>query len=123
MNYYKLFCLNNPSNNKTIRNQRIALIHACAISIIYNYKQNITTSWNCNENIIIHKIRDVAINLFLQVKKELGVIDEKKVEKKEEVIENKIDGLTYLFDYVPKISNVISDNPFIFEDEYKTIIK
>ncbi len=124
MNYYKLFCINNPSNNKTIRNQRISLIHACAISIIYSYKKNIISSWNCDETLIIHKISDIAINLFTQVKKELGIVDEKKQEKKTDIKnDDKIDGLTYLFDYIPKISNIIYDNSFIFEDELKTIVK
>jgi len=75
--------------------------------------------------LIIDKIGDVAINLFLQVKKEVGVEEEKTETKKEfEHQENKMDGLTYIFDYIPKMSNIInSGNTFIFEDEYKTIIK
>jgi hypothetical protein len=125
MNYYKLYCINNPSNNKTIRNQRTSLVHSCAIAIIYNYKKNIISSWNCNENLIIDKIGDVAINIFLQVKKELGICEEQPETKKEnENHENKIDGLSYIYDYIPKISNINNfDNSFIFEDEYKTIIK
>ena len=121
-NYYKLFCLNNPSNNKTIRNQRICLIHACAIAIIYNYKKNIASSWNCDEKLMIHKIQELAINLFIQVKSELGVIDEKKPTN-EKKPENKIDGLTYISDYTPKMTNIIDNTHFIFEDELKTIIK
>jgi hypothetical protein len=126
MNYYKLYCINNPSNNKTIRNQRTSLVHACAVAIIYNYKKSFYSSWNCSENLIIDKIGDVAINLFMQVKKEVGVEEEKTTETKKEFEhqEHKMDGLTYIFDYIPKMSNIInSGNTFIFEDEYKTIIK
>lgn len=124
INYYKLFCLNNPSNNKTIRNQRICLIHACAIAIIHNYKKNVASSWNCDEKLIIHKIQEISINLFIQVKNELGIVEEKKpTNKTDNKPQNKVDGLTYLFDYIPKISNIIDNNHFIFEDELKTIIK
>ena len=74
---------------------------------------------------IIDKIGDIAINLFLQVKKELGIEEEKPETKKDnDHHEHKMDGLTYIFDYIPKISNIINcENSFIFEDEYKTIIK
>jgi len=124
LNYYKLFCYNNSTNNKTIKNQRIGLIHACAVSIIYSYKRNIATSWTPNELIIIHKIRDISMNLFMQIKKEICVPDDKPEIAEKESTKPKIDGLSYLYDYVPKMSTIIeNNNNHIFEDEYKTIVK
>ena len=123
LNYYKLFCYNNTTNNKTIKNQRIGLIHACAVAIIYSYKRDIASSWTSNEIIIITKIKDISMNLFSQIKKEIVIDDDKPIIEKEKV-KPKIDGLTYLYDYIPKMSSIINtDNNEIFEDEYKTIIK
>jgi len=123
LNYYKLFCYNNTTNNKTIKNQRIGLIHACAVAIIYSYKRDIASSWTSNEIIIITKIKDISMNLFNQIKKEIVIDDDKPIIEKEKV-KPKIDGLTYLYDYIPKMSSIINtDNNEIFEDEYKTIIK
>ena len=128
INYYKLFIINNATNNKTIKNQRIGLIHACAVSIIYSYKRNIASSWTSNELIIITKIKDIAMNLFSQIKKEIIIDDDKSEIKEKESTKPKIDGLAYLYDYIPKMNmnitnNDIQSNYELFEDEYKTIIK
>ena len=128
LNYYKLFCHNNIINNKTLKNQRIGLIHGCAVAIIYSYKKDINSSWNNSEKLILHKINDIAMNLFKQIKKEVVFKPDNKPDKEKEDKErdkSKIDGLNYLFEYVPKIS---TDNIFIplsdtIEDEYRTIIK
>jgi len=130
LNYYKLFIHNNLINNKTLKNQRIGLIHGCAIAIIYSYKKDINSNWNVNENLILQKINDIAMNLFKQIKKEVVVkSDEKpdkdKEEKKKE--KSKIDGLNYLYDYIPKISTaniyIPPANDDLSEEEYRTIIK
>ena len=124
LNYYKLFIINNSTNNKTIKNQRIGLIHACAVSIIYSYKRDIASSWTSNEIIIITKIKDIAMNLFSQIKKEIVVDDDKPNICEKEKTTPKIDGLTYLYDYIPKMSSIIhTNNNEAFEDEYKTIVK
>jgi hypothetical protein len=126
LNYYKLFTHNNATNNKTLKNQRIGLIHGCAIAIIYSYKKDVITSWNSNEKIILNKIQDIGISLFKQIKKETGFVE--NIEKKDKTSEhdkNKIDGLNYIFDYIPKINQQFEDNNTnsIFEDEFRTIEK
>jgi hypothetical protein len=67
------------------------------------------------------------MNLFKQIKKEVVIVSNKPEEKsdKEEKEKSKIDGLNYLYDYVPKIStaNIYEPSTEIFEDEYRTIIK
>ena len=129
LNYYKLFCHNNLTNNKTLKNQRIGLIHGCAVAIIYSYKKDISSSWNNSEKLILNKINDIAMNLFKQIKKEVVVSKqndkpEKDKEEKEKE-KSKIDGLNYLYDYIPKIStaNIYEPSNEVFEDEYRTIIK
>jgi hypothetical protein len=130
LNYYKLFIHNNLINNKTLKNQRIGLIHGCAIAIIYSYKKDINSNWNVNENLILHKINDIAINLFKQIKKEVVVKSDEKPDKDKEEKEkekSKIDGLNYLYDYIPKISTaniyIPPTNDDLSEEEYRTIIK
>jgi len=68
------------------------------------------------------------MNLFSQIKKEIIIDDDKSEikEKEKESTKPKIDGLSYLYDYIPKINININNNETnyeIFEDEYKTIIK
>ena len=63
------------------------------------------------------------MNLFSQIKKEIIVDDDKPEIKEKESTKPKIDGLSYLYDYIPKINTNIETNYEIFEDEYKTIIK
>jgi hypothetical protein len=130
LNYYKLFIHNNLINNKTLKNQRIGLIHGCAIAIIYSYKKDINSNWNVNENLILHKINDIAMNLFKQIKKEVVVKSDEKPDKDKEEKEkekSKIDGLNYLYDYIPKISTaniyIPPANDDLSEEEYRTIIK
>lgn len=122
-NYYKLFIFNNVSN-KTLKKQRTGLIFAAAISIIYNYKKHLIYSWNNTELDIINKIKDMSLSLFKQVKKEI-VVDEipNNIINEEEKKENKIDGLNYINDFIPKISLTNSYNytPYEYEEEYKII--
>ena len=57
-------------------------------------------------------------------KKEIIVDDDKPAIKEKENTKPKIDGLSYLYDYIPKMSSIIHiDNNETFEDEYKTIVK
>lgn len=129
LNYYKLFMYNNSSYNKTIKNQRTGLIFACSIAIIYSYKKNIASSWNDSEKLILNKINDIALILFKQVKKEYletnVIIENNDNDSKNDDKKNKIDGLTYLNDYIPKISTIdpCRINTSIFQDELKTILK
>ena len=69
------------------------------------------------------------MNLFKQIKKEVIISKpnekpEKDKEEKEKE-KSKIDGLNYLYDYIPKIStaNIYEPSNEIFEDEFRTIIK
>jgi hypothetical protein len=126
LNFYKLFMYNNQSCNKTIKNQRSGLIFACSVAVIYSYKKNVASSWNDSEKTILNKINDIALMLFKQIKKEYletnVIINEPEIT---EPSKNKIDGLTYLFDYIPKISSIepCRYNNTTFEDELKTITK
>jgi hypothetical protein len=122
VNYYKLFIYNNnKKTTKTIKNQRIGLIFGAAIAIIFNYKKKLIYSWNNNELQILQQINNISIKLYKQVQKEISIVpdnNEKKIDK------NKIDGLNYLYDYIPKFSNDnIKYNTSVFEEEFKTIIK
>ena len=44
--YYWLFCYD---YKKSLKTQRLGLIYACSIAIIYSYKRFISTNWNQNE--------------------------------------------------------------------------
>ena len=123
-NYYKLFIFNNVSN-KTLKKQRTGLIYGAAISIIYNYKKHLIYSWNNTENEIINKIKDMSLHLFKQVKKEIIVDDctekSNSNENEENDKKNKIDGLNYINDFIPKVSLNTNYNNHEYEEEYKII--
>ena len=116
--YYSLF-----SNNykRSLKNQRIGLLYAASVSIIYSYKRHISKLWNQNELNVIYKTKEIALELMKQVRKDL-----KKEEPivKSEKQEKKIDGISYIDSYIPyiTINNPLSINP-IFTNEYKTIQK
>jgi hypothetical protein len=124
LNYYKLFNygITKQAINKTLKNQRVGLIYGCAISVIYSYKRNISSSWNSNEIQILNKMNEISLVLFKQVKKELNIEPEIKDPNKNKK-ENKTDGLKYIYEYVPKINTNIQQQIYSFEEEYKTICK
>lgn len=125
-NYYKLFIFNNVSN-KTLKKQRTGLIFGAAVSIIYNYKKHLIYSWNNTENEIINKIKEMSLSLFKQVKKEIIVDSCETIDINENDIENKknkIDGLNYINDFIPKISIINPNhqvNQYEYQEEYKII--
>jgi hypothetical protein len=123
-NYYKLFIFNNVSN-KTLKKQRTGLIFGAAVSIIYNYKKHLIYSWNNTELEIINKINHMSLHLFKEVKKEIIVetddipnsSNEEEREKK-----NKIDGLNYINEFIPKVSLCPrSYDNYEYQEEYKII--
>jgi len=123
-NYYWLFSYN---YKKSLKSQRIGLIYACAISIIYSHKRNIALEWNQNELNVIFKTKEIANELLKQVRKEIGANnkhidivenDEKTKNKKE------IDGIDYINNYVPRIqkNNLVDIVPIpVFEEEYRVV--
>jgi len=121
--YYSLF-----SNNykRTLKNQRIGLIYAAAVSIIYSYKRFISPSWNQNELQVIQKTKEISIELIKQVKKDIKsrdvYIDNNDEDNREDKKEKRIDGIGYIDKFIPKIINQrnISPTPQ-FQDEMKTI--
>jgi hypothetical protein len=117
--YYWLFCYD---YKKSLKTQRIGLIYACSISIIYSYKRHISNLWNQNELNVIYKTKEICIDLLKQVRKDLK--KDEVIEPKEQKPKNKIDGITYINTYTPFLSSNKSmiSNP-IFMDEYKTIEK
>jgi len=117
--YYWLFCYD---YKKSLKTQRLGLIYACSIAIIYSYKRHISKLWNQNELNVIHKTKEISIELFKQVRKDIKK-EEKEIpiEKKEE---KRIDGISYMDNYIPHITHnkLLTTNP-IFMDEFKTIEK
>ena len=121
--YYWLFCYD---YKKSLKTQRLGLIYACSIAIIYSYKRHISTLWNQNELNVINKTKEIAIELMRQVKKDLKKLKPDEPSVKDEKQVKKFDGISYLDTYVPHINtntNInLNTNP-IFMDEYKTIEK
>lgn len=139
--YYWLF-----SNNykKSLKTQRIGIIYGCAVAIIYSYKKSISTSWNQNELNVIHKTKEIAIDLIKQVREELktkNLLIEVPIEKPksksrsknkyndedDDKYKSKYDGINYLESYIPKIEITDKTNdtylipPIQFQEEIKTI--
>ena len=118
--YYWLFSYD---YKKSLKNQRLGLIFACSIAIIYSFKRQVSSDWNQNELNVIFKTKEMTFEFMKQVKKDLKSRDihipNDEPEKKEK---SKIDALEYLNNYVPKI---IDKRDFIaqpiFLDEFKTI--
>lgn len=114
--YYWLFCNN---YKKSLKSQRIGLIYACSIAIIYSYKRHISNSWNQNELNVIYKTKEISLDLIKQVKSE---IKQKDIHVEKPLKEKKtLDGITYLDTYVPRATlNKIDDMP-VFQDELRYI--
>jgi len=130
--YYWLF-----SNNykKSLKPNRIGLIYGCAVAIIYSYKKSISNLWNQCELNVIHKTKEISLELLKQVKEELkskNLLNESQNEKNKtkEILKEKsnLNGINYLENYIPKIELKDQDNesylitPNIFQEELKTII-
>ena len=66
----------------------------------------------------------MSLQIFKEVKKEIIVDDYEEKNKEDDNNEkkNKIDGLNYINDFVPKISLINNNhNTFEYEEEYKII--
>ena len=90
-----------------------------------NYKKHLIYSWNNTELEIINKINHMSLHLFKEVKKEIIVesddipssSNEEEREKK-----NKIDGLNYINEFIPKVSLCPrSYDNYEYQEEYKII--
>jgi hypothetical protein len=121
--YYYLF-----SNNykRSLKTQRIGLLYASAVAIIYSYKRFMSQSWNQNELQVIQKTKEISNELLKQVKKDIKsrdvYIDDDNEDNNEEPKEKKIDGISYIDKYIPKIQNPKNIQPIPqFQDELKTI--
>jgi len=114
--YYWLFCNN---YKKSLKSQRIGLIYACAIAIIYSYKRHISNSWNQNELNVIYKTKEISLDLIQQVKTE---IKQKDIHIEKPAKEKKtLDGISYLDTYIPRATlNKNNDIP-VFQDELRYI--
>ena len=87
-----------------MKTQRLGLIYACSIAIIYSYKRHISKLWNQNELNVINKTKEIAIELMRQVKKDLKKLKPDEPSVKEEKQVKKFDGISYLDTYVPHIN-------------------
>jgi len=118
-NYYWLFSYD---YKKTLKTQRLGLIFAAAIAIIYSFKRHVSSDWNQNELNVIYKTKEISIELITQVKKDLKKRDIYIPDNEPKKEKPKFDSLEYLNNYVPKI---IDKRDFIaqpiFLDEYKLI--
>ena len=121
--YYWLFSYN---YKKSLKPQRIGLIYACAIAIIYSHKKGIAFDWNQNELNVIYKTKEISNELLKQVRSEIKVKNNDIIEEDEKPKNKKdLDGITYLNNYVPRIqkkNNLMDTIPTpIFEEEYKVV--
>ena len=123
-NYYWLFS-NNYKHSK--KKDRIGLIYASSIAIIYSHKRNISNNWNQNELNVIYKTKEMSLEFLKQVKKDLkdkNLLIEPEIEPKLKE-DKKLNALNYLENFVPKIEHNKLHHPQhpipIFEDELKTI--
>ena len=122
--YYWLFSYN---YKKSLKPQRIGLIYACAIAIIYSHKKNIAFDWNQNELNVIYKTKEISNELLKQVRAEIKLKNDDIIEDETEKPKNKkdLDGITYLNNYVPRIqtkNNLLDTIPQpVFEEEYKVV--
>jgi hypothetical protein len=71
-------------------------------------------------------MNEISLVLFKQVKKELNIQPEKKIIEVNKPENKKMDGLSYIFEYIPKIGvNKHKDEPNEqlqdFEEEYRII--
>lgn len=120
--YYWLF---SHEYKKTLKNQRLGLIYAAAISIIFTFKRHISKSWSQEEMNVMYKTKEIAGDMMKLVRKELKgkniQIPEDEEKKKEK---DRIDGIEYMNTFVPKVvdrKDLLNPTPFF--DEYKTIEK
>ena len=117
--YFNLFSHN---YKKTLKMQRIGLIYASSVSIIYSHKRSMSISWNQDELNVMQKTKEISNELMKQVKKDLNIRNPEPVEKEKDE-KKKLDGMSYINNYIPKIqSNLKTSQILPFEDEYKTII-
>ena len=118
--YYWLFSYN---YKKTLKNQRLGLIFACVIAIVYSYKRYVSSDWTQNELNVVYKTKEISAELMKQVKKDLKSRDI-HIPEDEPKEKTKIDGLEYLNTYFPKVIDKrdLIAQP-IFLDEFKTIEK
>lgn len=101
--YYWLFCNN---YKRSLKSQRIGLIYACSIAVIYSYKRHISKSWNQSELNVIQKTNEIALDMLKTVRKDLKnknlLIEPEKPEKE---VKTKPNGLDYFNRFTPKINN------------------
>jgi len=119
--YYWLFCYD---YKKSLKSQRLGLIYACSIAIIYSYKRHISKLWNQNELNVIYKTKEISFELLKQVKKDLKKDDKFNFQNNDKDKDKKFDGISFIDTYIPHINHnkLLISNP-IFTDEYKTIEK
>lgn len=122
-NYYWLF---NYELKKTKQKNRIGLIWAVAINIIYSHKKDTSINWNKNELNVINKIEEIGLDLYKEVKSLFKQQSKTIIKNDEQSKEKSYDGLEYVINYIPKINNNNSVNSIYnnekFEETLKTII-
>ena len=101
---YELFMTNYVKKLKT---ERLGIIWGMTICLIYLKKKNIARVWNKNEIILIKKVNEVGMDLYNDIKKKFCIDnkDYRDNDNDNKNINNNIDGLEYLINYIPQINN------------------
>lgn len=98
-NIYQLF---NFGYSKKIKNNRIGLLWAGAIVMVYIKKKNVARMWTQNEIKVIKKIEELSLVLYNDIKKEL--IKNNEIEEEVVIKTCAVDGLDYITSLRPKVS-------------------
>jgi len=118
--YYTLFSHN---YTKKLKKDRIGLLYAVTISIVYSYKRFISSSWNQNELMVVNKTKEISHNLLKQVKSDLKQLNinhnsTSASDSDNDIDNKKVDGLTFIWDYLPKCNtNKQTQEPIQFNEE------
>jgi hypothetical protein len=97
-NIYQLFIHN---YNKKGKNNRVGILWATAIIMVYLHKKDVARNWNDSEIKAIKKIDEVSLALYNDIKRELiknHEIEEQRVQKT-----STLDGIDYIASFRPII--------------------
>lgn len=114
---YQLFCI---SYTKKIKSDRIGILYGAAISTVYLTKKDIARNWNDSELKVIQKIKEVSLDLYNDIKRNLISSGEIAEEKPFKI--NNINGIDFIINFKPNITKIInSDSNLNQTDETKYI--
>lgn len=104
-----LFSIFNFEYTKKTKNNRIGLLYGGFLIIIYNMNKNLSRLWDTNEMIILKKIEDIGMELYIDIKNKKCNEYSKNI-KYTPTTNNIEHGLDYLSNYRPILTNDINNN-------------